>query len=130
MLSLGWGSTDNILEAFRLQATIQTCGASYTGGLSLVSASPAYSATGVATNTTITLTFNNALDPATVNDTTLPVMIGWNSNQICGRLCGDRQPGDLHSRQPVPDQHAIWVGACNGPYDLAGTMPTAAATPN
>jgi len=46
-LSLGWGSTDNNDEAFRLGAVIQTCGASFTGGLALTSAVPANNATGV-----------------------------------------------------------------------------------
>ncbi len=120
-LSLGWGTTDNNDEAFRLGASIQTCGASYTGGLTLTSATPTNGASNVSTNTTITLTFNHALDPATVNATTLPVMVGWNSNQeLTGQLSGQRQRGDLHARQPVPDQHHIYVGTCNGPIDLAG----------
>ena len=107
ILSLGWGSTDNSYEAFRLQAVIQTCGASVTGGLASDKRGPGNSATDVATNTTITLTFNNPLDPATVNATTLPVMVGWNSNQEIERqLRGHRQPGGLHARQPVPNQHS------------------------
>ena len=135
VLSLGWGSTDNSLEAFRLQATIQTCGASLTGGTSLngqgsklvvTSATPSYSAGGVATNTTIQLVFNNPLDPATVNSTTLPVMVGWNGNQqIAGtyvisttNVMNDTVTFTPFTPFPVNTQ--IWVGANNGPYDLAG----------
>jgi hypothetical protein len=60
VLSLGWGSVDNSsMEAFRLQATIQTCGATLTGGTSVMSqgaklvvtsATPSYSAGGQPTN--------------------------------------------------------------------------------
>jgi hypothetical protein len=124
VLSLGWGSTDNSLEAFRLQATIQTCGASLTGGLSLTSATPANTTSGVATNTTITLNFNNPIDPLTVNSSTLPIMIGWNSNQIVAGAY-QVQPGNPNQviftpDSPLPINTQIYVGACNGPYDLAG----------
>jgi LEA14-like dessication related protein len=124
VLSLGWGSTDNYLEAFRLQASIQTCGASLTGGLSLTSATPSNGAGGVATNTTITLNFSNPLDPASVNSSSLPIMIGWNSNQIVAGAY-QVQPGNPNQviftpDSPLPINTLIWVGACNGPYDLAG----------
>jgi hypothetical protein len=125
-LSLGWGSTDNSLEAFRLQGVIQTCGASLTGGLKLSSATPAYNASGVATNSPIQLVFNNPLDPATVNSTTLPVMVGWNSNQeIAGTytFSTTNVPNDTVTfvpDTPFPVNTQIWVGAYNGPYDMAG----------
>jgi hypothetical protein len=120
-LSLGWGSTDNSDEAFRLGAVIQTCGASYTGGLTLASAVPANNATGVATNTTITLTFNNKIDPATVNSTTLPVMINWNSNQeVAGTYQVNGNQVIFTADSPFPINTNIWVGACGGPIDLAG----------
>jgi methionine-rich copper-binding protein CopC len=120
-LALGWGSTDNSDEAFRLGATIQTCGASLTGGLTLTSAIPANNATSVATNTTITLNFNNPIDPATVNSTTLPVMLGWNSNQEVGGtyvVTGNQVVFTPDS--PFPVSTNIWVGAYNGPKDTAG----------
>jgi hypothetical protein len=135
VLSLGWGSTDNSLEAFRLQATIQTCGASLIPGTSVrgqggalvaTSATPSYSAGGVATNSTIQLVFNNPLDPATVNSTTLPIMVGWNSNaEIAGSyiLSTTNVNNDTVTftpDTPFPVSTQIWVGACNGPYDLAG----------
>jgi methionine-rich copper-binding protein CopC len=134
-LALGWGSTDNSLEGFRLQGVIETCGASETpatsvngntAGLVVTSATPSYSAGGVATNTTITLVFNNPLDPATVNSTTLPVMVGWNSNaEIAGTytFSNTNVPNDTVTftpDTPFPVNTQIWVGACNGPYDLAG----------
>jgi len=120
-LSLGWGSTDNNDEAFRLGAVIQTCGASFTGGLALTSAVPANNATGVATSTAITLNFNNTIDPATVNSTTLPVMIGWNSNQEIGgtyQVTGSQVI--FTPDNPFPVNANIWVGAYNGPKDTAG----------
>ncbi|MGA3371748.1 MAG: Ig-like domain-containing protein [Terracidiphilus sp.] len=121
VLALGWGSTDNYDEAFRLQASIQTCGASLTGNLSLVSATPSNGATSVPTNTTITLQFNNPLNAATVNDTTLPVMIGWNSNQIiAGTWAVNGAQATFTPDSPFPTSTQIYVGNCNGPYDLAG----------
>ena len=134
-LVLGWGSTDNNYEAFRLQAVIETCGASETPATSVnnntdplvvTSATPSYSAGGVATNSNIQLVFNNSLDPATVNSTTLPVMIGWNSNaEIAGQYAFSTTnvPNDTVTftpDTPFPTSTQIWVGACNGPFDLAG----------
>ncbi|HEY5329958.1 MAG TPA: Ig-like domain-containing protein [Acidobacteriaceae bacterium] len=120
-LSLQWGSTDNSYEAFRLQGSIQTCGASLTGGLSLVSASPSNGTTGVATSSTITMNFNNPLDPATVSDTTLPVMVGWNSNYIiAGNWAVNGSQAVFTPDAPFPPSTQIYVGNCNGPYDTAG----------
>jgi hypothetical protein len=125
-LIFGFGSTDNWLEGLRLQASIQTCGATLTGGLSLQSATPVYGAGGVATNSTIQLVFNNPLDPATVNSTTLPVMVGWNSNaEIAGTYTFSttnvsNDTVTFTPDTPFPTGTQIWVGAYNGPYDLAG----------
>jgi hypothetical protein len=134
-LIFAFGSTDNNLEGLRLQGVIETCGASLISGTSVTnqtaslvvtSATPSYSAGGVATNSTIRLVFNNPLDPATVNSTTLPVMVGWNSNQeIAGAytFSTTNVPNDTVTftpDTPFPTSTQIWVGACNGPYDLAG----------
>jgi hypothetical protein len=120
-LSLGWGSTDNNDEAFRLNGVIETCGASQTGGLTLTSATPSNGATAVATNTTITLTFNNTLDAATVNSTTLPVMVGYNSNQeIAGNYAVTGNQVVFTPDSPFPINTQIYVGTCNGPLDTAG----------
>jgi hypothetical protein len=121
VLSLGWGSTDNSSEAFRLQASIQTCGSSFTGGLTVTSATPSYGASSVATSTNITLNFNHPLDPASVNSTTLPVMIGWNSNQeIAGNYVVTGNQVVFTPDTPFPTSTTIYVGACSGPYDTAG----------
>ncbi|HVU45322.1 MAG TPA: Ig-like domain-containing protein [Terracidiphilus sp.] len=120
-LSLAWGTTDNSYEAFRLTGVIETCGASLTGGLKLVSATPSSGSTGVATNTTITMNFNNPIDPATVNATTLPVMIGYNSNQeITGNYAVTGSQVVFTPASPFPTNTQIYVGTCNGPLDLAG----------
>jgi len=120
-LSLAWGSSDNSYEAFRLQAVIHTCGASLGNSLTLTSAAPAYAAGSVATNTNIQLTFNNPIDPATVNSTSLPVMIGWNSNaEIAGNYTVAGNVVTFTPASPFPTNTQIWVGAYNGPYDLAG----------
>ncbi|MGB0063168.1 MAG: Ig-like domain-containing protein, partial [Terracidiphilus sp.] len=125
-LSLVWGSTDNSYEAFRLQGTIATCGSTYAGGLTIVSATPTSGSSSVSTATNIKFTFNHSLDPATVNATTLPVMIGWNSNQeIEGTyvLSTTTLPNDTVTftpDSPFPTSTTIYVGNCYGPYDLAG----------
>jgi len=129
-LTFAFGNTDNNLEGLRLQGVVETCGASLTSGTSLTnqisslvltSATPSYSASSVPTNSTITLTFNNPLDPATVNSTTLPVMVGWNSNQeIAGNYVVTGNQVVFTPDTPFPVNTQIWVGACNGPYDLAG----------
>ncbi|MGH9605831.1 MAG: Ig-like domain-containing protein [Terracidiphilus sp.] len=120
-LSLAWGATDNSYEGFRLQAVIQTCGDSETGGLTLTSATPSNNSTGVSTNTTITMNFNNPIDPATVNTTTLPVMVGYNSNQeLSGTYAVSGNQVVFTPDSPFPTSTIIYVGACAGPLDLAG----------
>jgi hypothetical protein len=129
-LTFAFGNTDNNLEGLRLQGVVETCGASLTSATSVMGqtanlvvtgATPSYSAGGVATNSTITLTFNNPLDPTTVNSTTLPVMIGWNSNaEIAGNYVVTGNQVVFTPDSPFPASTQIWVGACNGPYDLAG----------
>jgi len=128
-LALGWGSNDNNDEAFRLGAVIQTCGASV-NGLSLSSAVPAYAATGVATSTNVTLNFNNPVNPLTVNSTTLPVMIGYNSNQeIAGNYVVTGSQVVFTPDSPFPTNTNIYVGTCNGPLDLAGDSAGGCYTP-
>jgi hypothetical protein len=125
-LSLQWDSGATTWGVFRLQGSIQTCGAVLTGGLSLQSATPAYAAGGVATNSTITLVFNNPLDPATVNSTTLSIQVGNSSSQtIAGSyaLSTTNVPNDtvvFTPDSPFPVNQYIYVNVYNGPYDLAG----------
>jgi hypothetical protein len=116
-LNSGWDS----YEGFRLQGAIQTCGASLTGGLTLTSSTPAMGATGVATNSSITLTFNHPLDPATVSNSTLPVTVGENSAYVIAgsyQVSGNTVIFTPDGQFPVNAQ--IYVSNCNGPYDLAG----------
>ena len=121
-LVLGWGSTDNNEEAFRLQAVVQTCGASLTGGMAVTSSSPANGATNVPTSTgSISVTFNNPVDPLSVNATTLPVMVGFNSNQqIGGAYAVSGNTVTFTPDSPFPPDTQIYVGACGGPLDLSG----------
>jgi hypothetical protein len=118
------GSTDNNLEGLNLNAAIEACGASITpGSLSLTSTTPANNATGVSTGTTIVMNFSNQLDPASVNTTTLPVMVGWNSNQeITGTYAfsNNNTTVTFTPAAPLPNNTQIWVGACGGPVDLTG----------
>ena len=120
-LTMQWGSTDNYYEAFRLQANIQTCSSTLTGGLSVVSTVPTVGATGISTNATIMMDFNNPLDPATVTDTTLPVMVGWNSGQIIsGRWAVNGTQAVFTPNAPFSPNTTIYIGECGGPFDLAG----------
>jgi hypothetical protein len=108
-------------EGFRLQGAIQTCGASLAGGLSVTSTTPANGATNVPTNTAYTITFNNPIDPATVNANTLPVMIGWNSSMgIAGSYQVSGNTVTFTPDSPFPVNTQIYLGNCNGPYDTAG----------
>ncbi len=126
-LTVGFGSTDNSYEGARVQAVVESCGASETAGTSLTgttsnlvltSATPGWNAQNVPTNTNIALTFNNALDPATVNSSTLPVMI---SNQvIAGGYVVTGSGVNFTPDSPFPTNTQVSVNACNGPYDLAG----------
>ena len=121
-LSFQTTSSWDSYEGFRLQAVVETCSASYIGNLSMVSATPSAGSTGVYTNTTITMNFNEALDPATVSSSTLPVMIGWNGNQIvAGNYAVNGSQVVFTPASPFPANTTIYVGNCNGPYSLAGT---------
>ena len=119
------GSTDNNLEGVNLNAAIESCGASVTPeSLSLVSTTPANNTTGVSTATTIVMNFNNSLDPATVTTTTLPVMVGWNSNQeITGTYAfsNSNKTVTFTPASPFPVNTDIYVGACSGPLDITGS---------
>ena len=122
-LTLVWGGEYSANTGFRLQASIQTCGASLTGGLTLTGAIPTDGASNVATNTSVTLNFNNPIDPATVNSNTLPVMVNWNSSQeIAGSYAVTGNQVIFTPDSPFPINATIWVGACNGPDDLAGDI--------
>jgi len=120
-LSLGWGSTDNSDEAFRLTGVLETCGASETGGLTVTSSTPSNGATGVATNSTITINFSNPLDPATVNSNTLRILYGYNgNNQIAGTYQVNGNQVIFTPDAPFAINNQIYVTAYYGPYDLAG----------
>ncbi len=120
-LSLQWNLTGYNWEGFRLQGMIETCGASLSSGLSVVGTTPASGATSVPTNTTITINFNNPIDPATVNASTLPVMIGWNGSAgIAGSYQVSGNTVTFTPDSPFPVNTLIYLGNCNGPYDTAG----------
>jgi hypothetical protein len=130
-LAFQFASNWDNYEGFRLQGAIAPCGELYgsptsLGGLTLVNVAPANGATGVATSTSITLTFNHSMNTSSVNSSTLPVMVGWNSNQeIAGTYSFSTTtvPNDTVTfapDSPFPTNTTIYVGNCNGPYDLAG----------
>jgi hypothetical protein len=121
-LSLLWGPTDNSYEAFRLQGSIQTCGASLTSGLSLVSSTPGSGTSGVATSSSITLNFNNPIDPATVNSNTIRILNGYNNynSQIAGTYQVNGSQVVFTPSGALPVNTDIEVVAYGGPTDVAG----------
>ena len=79
--------------------------------------------TGVSTATNITLTFNNAIDPATVNATTLPVLIANGINQqIAGSYQVTGNQIVFTPDSPFPTNTTIYVDSNYGPADLAGDL--------
>ncbi len=73
-LSLAWGSTDNNLEGFRLQAIIGTCTAFQpSGSFKVQSVTPAANATSVPVTSPITITFTAPVNPITVSDTSIRI---------------------------------------------------------
>lgn len=123
-LAVGWGSTDNSLEAFRLHAVVATCGAEASGGLSLSSVIPANNATGVAVNTPVTLVFNQPLDPATVNSGTLELTDGWGPGQqvVGGLYAVSGNTVTFTPNAPLPTSTTFYLVSCNGPTDLVGDI--------
>jgi methionine-rich copper-binding protein CopC len=120
-LSFAENSNEDYYQEFRFQGSIQTCGATLTGGLSLVSSTPAAGATNVATNSTITLNFNNPIDPATVNSNTIRVLNSGNSyDQIAGTYQVNGSQVVFTPAGPLPVNTNFYVYAYGGPTDVAG----------
>jgi hypothetical protein len=79
------GFTDqagNTVTPFTSSFTTGTSGTANAMRPSAVSANPAYGASGVAVSSTIVLTFNEAIDPTTVNDTTVPISVSGFSGAL------------------------------------------------
>jgi hypothetical protein len=124
-LSLVWGSTDNSYEAFRLQAVIAPCsqldGSSGSTNLTLTSSTPSNGQSSVSTATSVTLTFNNVLNPTSVNSSTLQFAISGSTNQeIAGAYQVTGNQVVFTPDSPLPTSTQFYVYACNGPQDLAG----------
>ncbi len=124
VLSLGWGGNDNNYEGLpsagqssRPAAPASPAGLHLITPQSRLTAHPTSPPTPPSPSpSTIPLV------PSSVNANTLPVMVGWNSNQeIEGNL---RQVNGnqviFTPDTPFPPNAQIWVGACGGPNDLAG----------
>ena len=110
-----------------MQAEIAPCGEVYgsptSGTLTVTNSTPSNGATSVSTATNITLTFNNAIDPATVNATTLPVLIANGINQqIAGSYQVTGNQIVFTPDSPFPTNTTIYVDSNYGPADLAGDL--------
>jgi hypothetical protein len=123
-LSLQWTNPSGYAYGgFQLQASIQTCNAVFSGGLSVTSAVPANNATGVGASTSITINFNNPIDPATVNANTLQIAIGQSTSQdVAGTYQVNGNQVIFTPNSPFPLNTLIGVYANNGPYDTVGDV--------
>ncbi|WP_263376654.1 Ig-like domain-containing protein [Granulicella aggregans] len=120
-LSYQFSSNYSGYEGLRIQASVQTCGATLTGGLTLTSSDPVNGAGGVPTNASVTLTFNNPIDPATVNSSTIPVEINGIYDQVvAGNYTVNGNQVVFTPDSPFPVGTALYVNACPGLNDLAG----------
>ncbi len=116
------GFTDAVGNAVTpFTSSFTTGSSSSSGGLSLVSVSPAMGSTDVSNNTPIVLIFNNAINPASVGSSTLLVMNGWNSNYgLSGNYQVSGNQVTFTPSSPFPLGAHIYLGSCNGPTDVVG----------
>ena len=111
----------NLVTPF--SSTFTTGTAANPPGLSLTSTNVPYGATGVSPTQQLVLTFNQILDPTTVNSSTLEVMNGWNSNYgLAGTYVVSGSTVTFTPLTPFPNGANITVGECGGPTDILGDV--------
>jgi len=98
-----------------------------TGGLSFTGSNIGSGTTVTNPKQQIVLTFSQALDPATVNNNTLEVMVGWNSNAgLPGAYAvgtgANANQVTFTPTYPYPSGAQIYVGECGGPTDILGDV--------
>lgn len=120
-LSLGWGPTDNYYEGFRLQAAIESCGASITNSnLTVTSISPVNGTSGVSVTSPVVVTFSSGVDGLTVNDLSLNVEA--NGATVAGSyvVSGPAVTFTPLSAYPAGSTVAVYVDRYAAVTDLAG----------
>jgi len=118
------GFTDqagNTVVPFTSTFTTGTSGVANTTHPTAISVSPANGATGVATSSSIVLTFNEAINPATVNVNTVPIFVSGFSGDLAGSYALDTA-GTVVTFTPVsplPGNVTIDIEV-SGVLDLSG----------
>ena len=98
----------------------------------IVSRTPGIGATGVATNTTVTVTFNEAMDATTINTTTISLKPSAGGSNIAATVtCNTPAPcltGTLTPTAPLLNDTNYTVTVTTGVKDVAGNALAAQAT--
>jgi YD repeat-containing protein len=119
------GFTDdagNTVVAFTSTFTTGTSGVGNTTHPAVTAVSPANGATGVPVNSNIVLTFNEALDPATVNVNTIQIVASAFSGQLAGnyKLDATGTVVTFTLLSPLPGNATINVEVGGSVLDLSG----------
>jgi len=123
------GFTDqagNTVSAFTSTFTTGPSGVANTTRPTVTAVSPANGASGVAVNTNIMLTFNEALDPATVNVNTIPIFASGFAGELGGSYKLD-PTGTVVTFAPLsllPANTTIVVAVSDSVLDLSGNTST------
>jgi methionine-rich copper-binding protein CopC len=133
-LTVGTGVKDlagNSLAA-QFTSTFTTIGVTDNTAPTIVSRTPAIGATGVATTTAVTVTFNEAMDASTINTTTISLKpTAGGSNIAATVVCNSPAPcltGTLTPTVPLLNNTNYTVTVTTGVKDVAGNALAAQAT--
>ncbi len=120
------GITDqagNIVVRFTSSFTTGTSGVADTTRPSVSSVSPANGASGVAVTSSIALTFNEAVDPTTVNNGTILISVSGYSGVLAGSYTVNGAVVTFTPASPLPGSATIQVQVnFNGVADLSGNL--------
>jgi hypothetical protein len=120
------GITDNagnVMTPFTSAFTTGASNAANTTQPSVTSVSPGNGASGVAVTTSIVLTFNEAVDATTVNETTVPISVSGYSGQLAGSYSVNGSVVTFTPLSPLPGSATIIVQVSyNGVADLSGNL--------
>src|SRR5258708_28830480 len=120
------GITDqagNIVVRFTSSFTTGASGVADTTRPSVSSVSPANGASGVAVTSSIVLTFNEAVDPTTVNNGTIPISVSGYGGVLAGSYTVNGAVVTFTPLSPLPGSATIQVQVnFNGVADLSGNL--------
>ncbi len=119
------GLTDqagNTVVPFASSFTTGTSGVADTTRPSVVNVSPTTNASGVAVSSNIVLTFSKAVDPSTVNNSTVPIALNGSLFPVlAGNYAVNGNTVTFTPLSPLPGNTLIYIGVYfNGVTDLAG----------